>query len=105
MKLELKSSTTSTDGVSVNYGYMNTPNDVVIELGGDHVKVDGCNLTDEGEFVPAPGFRNQDELDNLRLIQSRIREYCNMTLNFPVTQPGQKFCASEILNILNGAIE
>lgn len=58
MKLEWKSSTTAVDGVSMPYHYLNTPTGVVLAgvKHASHVKIDGCNLTDEGEFVPAQGF-------------------------------------------------
>jgi len=42
------------------------------------------------------------KLKQLQEVQSRIRDYCKATLNCPVTQPGQQFCASEVLKILNG---
>lgn len=56
MKLEWK--TCNVESSSWHHVYFNTPTSVIIYTSNAKMgySVDGCNLTEEGEFIPAPGF-------------------------------------------------
>lgn len=107
MKLEWKKLTTTVDNISMVSHYLNTPTGVILTGGqsGGHFTVDDCNVTDEGEFVPAPGLEKlafdvvmSDAAETL----TRVAIYVDDVLSSPQASATSKAVASAVVSILRG---
>src|SRR5690606_7358303 len=101
--------------------YVNNPLGVSLAVGTALQLLPGVNISDEGEFIPAPGFQDRThaestKTEDLRCVISdicvqvrerdaklaRIASYVDNVLSAIETPHGSQYTASKMLEILRG---
>lgn len=92
MKFEIKSFGTRPNAI----GFTNTPLGCIVYDSDGNFQLAGLNLTDEGEFIRAPGF---GELP--KILEKRIRDFCNAAFEGEMKSLGYQSFAQDVLKILD----